>query len=199
MWKTVRFGAYEDMLKKSVYVSADGSTALAKVPASSLDSFKKTELDLRDKKVIDLDPASVSRVAIEGGAATARTVLERRPDAVVVGPVLLATTHSTSKPSTAPASKWTSNGNSADDAKVTALLDALHPLRADKYLAAASPSTQPASRYVLTITTKTMPAGQTLVLTDPGHDQPLIGTYNGLTFETARTVLTTVQQAMAHS
>jgi hypothetical protein len=81
----------------------------------------------------------------------------------------------------------------ADDVKVAALLAALHPLRADKYLESL-PSTQPAGRYAMTITT-TGPFGSPitphlLVLIDPGNDQPLIGSYNGLTFETSRALLT---------
>ena len=94
-----------------------------------------------------------------------------------------------------PQSKWvvTSDpGGSADDAKITTLLNALHPLTADKYLENA-PTTQPAGRYVLTVTT-VAPGGQPvdnqIAVIDPGHDQPLIGSSNDLSFETARALLT---------
>ena len=197
VWKTVKFGSYDDVLKKNVFVAVDGLTSIAKVTASSLDSFKKTELDLRDKKVVDLDPASITKLTLTTGGSAA-TVLERRHDAAVIGPVMSSTTQATSKPSTAPASKWTANGSSADDTKVTTLLDALHPLRADKYLASITPSTQPSTRYVLNFTTKNSPVAQTITLTDPGHDQPLVGTYNGLTFETARTLATALQGSWTH-
>ena len=197
VWTTVKFGSYDDVLKKNVLVSIDGLASIAKVTASSLDSFKKTDLDLRDKKVVDFDPAIVAKVSLTTGSGAA-TVLERRYDAVVIGPMMPATTRATSKPSTAPASKWTANGGSADDAKVTTLLDALHPLRADKYLAGVASSTQPSTRYVLKIMTKISPVEQTITLTDPGHDQPLIGTYNGLMFETARTLSTSLQGSWTH-
>ena len=62
VWTTVQFGSYEDLLKKNVYVAV-GDT-IAKAPASSMDAFKKKPLELRDKKVIDLDPEQVSKLVM---------------------------------------------------------------------------------------------------------------------------------------
>jgi hypothetical protein len=223
-WTTVQFGAYEDILKKNVYVSV-GDT-MAKVPASSMDAFKKKALELRDKKVTDLDPEQVSKLVLltdlpsttrptTKPAVNKTIILERRKANPVLGPTppatQLATTQPTtgpttlasSQPATAPAapvlSKWTVTSDphgDADDSKVSTLLSALHPLRADKYFETA-PTTQPAGRYVLSITT-TGPGGSPvtehqMTLVDPGHDQALNGSYNGLNFETPRSILSNLE------
>src|SRR5207244_63671 len=120
--------------------------------------------------------------------------IERRKTNPVLGPTMpasqpttqIASTEPTTNPttqvaSTQPAtapvlSKWivTSDpGGDADDSKVSTLLSALHPLRAEKYLATA-PTTQPAGRYVLSVTS-TGPGGSPvtehqITLIDPGHD-----------------------------
>lgn len=150
-------------------------------------------------------------------AVNMTVTLDRRKVNPVLGPAFsLPTTEPTAGPSTnpaalpavaatgpstapaAPLSKWvvvSDSGSAADDAKVTSLLTAVHPLHADKYLESA-PVTLPAGTYTLTIVT-TAPGGSAvenkITLLDPGHDAPLLATYNGLTFETARTILTDLQ------
>jgi len=208
-WTTVLFGSYDDMLKKNVYVKLAGSDAVAKLPSTSMDPFRKRPLDLRDKKAVDLDPDQVSKIVLRTNlpAATQPTAhpainqtvtIERRKVNPVLGPVLPTTSPTTNAATKPTPSTWiiTSKPPSdADDAKITALLAALHPLRADLYLDLNS-STQPTGNYTLTITT-TGPGGSpvvdhTLALSDPGHDQPLLGYFNGLTFQTARTLTTTL-------
>ena len=72
------------------------------------------------------------------------------------------------------------------------LLDALHPLRVEKYLETA-PTTQPSADYVLTIKTVGAGGAETatyqLRITDPGGEAKLIGRYNDLTFELDRSLL----------
>jgi hypothetical protein len=94
-----------------------------------------------------------------------------------------------------PASKWVlqnQGGTNADDDQVKDLLEALHPLKVEKYLE-TSPTTQPTANYVLTI--KTIGAGGAdtatyeLQITDPGGEGKLIGRYNDLAFELDRSLL----------
>jgi hypothetical protein len=210
---TIIFGSYDDILKKNVYSTVVGSNSVAKVPATSLDSFKKKPLELRDKKIVNIDPEQVSKLTVTStqSATTQPTTrpasnkfvaLSRRKIDHTLGPVLpVATTVPTTRPTTGPVattkpveppSKWVIDGTvAADDAKVTKLLGDLHPLTADKYRDPL-PTTRPVDTYVLTITT-TGPGGSPVVdhvltLIDPGSDQPLIGTYDGLTFDVARTI-----------
>lgn len=218
VWTTIQFGGYEDVLRKNVYVNIDGT--VAKVAAMSLDNFKKKQpLELRDKKIVDLDAEQVNKLtlATDLPAATQPTTrpavnktvtIERRKADPVLGPALPATQLATTGPTTlattqstpAPAlSKWVITSDptgDADDSKVSTLLSALHPLKAEKFMESA-PTTQPAGRYVLSVTT-VAPGGSPvtdhqITLLDPGQDQPLIGSYNGLSFETARSLLSNLE------
>jgi hypothetical protein len=176
----VKFGML-DVRKQYVYVSTSDSTAVARVPVSSMDAFKKTALDLRDKEVVNIDPTSVSGISIQTHlAATTRpttrpasetlVTLGRRPlttTAPATQPAVATTTPSpTTTPTTAPAnlaetlptvkhSVWqvtsTTQPVEAGDSKVDALLAALHPLKVTQY--DASPTTAPstADRYTITI------------------------------------------------
>src|SRR5688500_16458498 len=111
------------------------------------------------------------------------------------------TTPATTQASTAPAapelSKWellSDPKGEASDAKVDAILTALHPLHAQKYLEAV-PTTQaqPAATYTINVTTQAAGGAGTaqhqfrlIVRCD---DQPLLGEYNGLVFELDRAIL----------
>jgi hypothetical protein len=210
----VTFGSYDGVQRTNVFAAlSDGTTF--KVAASTLDSLNKTPLDLRDKSVVDVDPAKVKSVtiAIETTATTQPTtkpavtktiVLTRRPPKpVVMGPVLpatkpttRATTGPTSAPAPAPPTVWTVDGTDADDAKVTALLAQFHPLKADKFLA-ASAITNPARRFTVTFVTG---AGVPVVVhvDEPGHDLPLVGMAAGATFNlpTGNTLATDLSAEM---
>lgn len=222
VWTTIQFGSYEDVLKKNVYVNVDGT--VAKVAATSLDTFRKKQpLDLRDKKVVDLDAEQVNKIMLvidlpsttqptTRPAISKSVTIERRKVNPVLGPALPATEPTTgpstsavastqsTQPATAPVqSKWMVTSEpqgDADDSKVATLLTGLHPLKAEKYMETA-PTTQPTGQYKLTVTT-VGPGGSPvtdhqITLVDPGHDQPLIGSYNGLNFETARSVLSNLE------
>jgi hypothetical protein len=146
--------------------------------------------------------------------------LQRRVESAVLGPAVPTTkpagepasaggspttapttTPATTQASTAPAaqelSKWelvSDPKGEASDAKVDAILSALHPLRAQKYLEAV-PTTQaqPAATYTINVTTEVAGGAGTakhqIRLTDRGNDQPLLGEYNGLVFELDRAIL----------
>jgi hypothetical protein len=199
---SIIFGAYENSLRDKVYVKISDSGAIAKVPASALASLSKKPLELRDKNVVEIDPAKVSqwsltidRIATTQPAtrpAEHRTIaFQRRPQP--------ATQPAATQSTTQPVSRWivTSEADApADDAHVDALLSALHPLKVERYLE-ESPTTQPADAFTLTIqTTEAGGAGQgtyTLHLVEPDSTGPLIGSYNDLTFEVDRELLSKLQ------
>ncbi|HEY2588308.1 MAG TPA: DUF4340 domain-containing protein [Tepidisphaeraceae bacterium] len=175
----IAFGRFATIEQNSAYISVDGGP-VATIPTSSEDSFKKTALDLRDKKVVDIDPAHVTgfTLSVNRAATTQPTTkpaeqveytIARRKETQTLGPTLPApaTTGPTTKPgvastepatqpavaSTQPSSKWViESGGSGDanDANVDALLATLHPLQATKFLESA-PTTQPAANYILTV------------------------------------------------
>ena len=102
---TVKFGR-PDVEKTNVYAMASESGPVVTVAATSLDAFRKTPLDLRDREVLDVNPDAVSRISITKEAAPAtqpsatqpatqpaaqpgaKTVvtLERRSEVTPVGP-----------------------------------------------------------------------------------------------------------------
>src|SRR5687768_11316808 len=164
----IRFGGYDNILKKNVYVgTSDG--LLAKVPATSLDTFRnKKPIDLRDRRVLDVDPANVSSISIvtenlpttqptTKPASRTEVVIERKKQELAMGPALpatrpaAATQPATTQAATQPAlppSDWSiASANPPADAsqtKVETLLNRFHPFRADKYLdGPAAPTTQP--------------------------------------------------------
>jgi hypothetical protein len=200
----VKFGI-EDVRKQNVYVSTSNSTAVALVPVSSMDAFKKTALDLRDKQLLNIDPATVSGITIKTSlpattqpttrpASETIVTLDRRPVSPTTAP---ATSPATTTASTQPVVKhsiWEVISQhpaiDAGDGKVTALLAALHPLKVNQYDAA--PTTAPATADQYTLTIQCPPpliSSYTLELTDPGNSQPLIGRYNDLNFEVDRSLL----------
>jgi hypothetical protein len=113
----IKFGRYDDVLKKNVMVSTSQSPVIAKVSATILDTINKKPLDLRDRKVLDLDPAQVSSITITSDlAATTRPTsrpaskkdvsLRRRKQSLVLGPAAPTTgpaTQATTQATTGPA------------------------------------------------------------------------------------------------
>jgi hypothetical protein len=218
----IKFGAYDDVLKKNVYAITSQSPTIAKVAASSFELVNKKPIELRDKELLNIDPTQVSRISItsdlsattkpttrpasktqvvieKGKPATTAPTTQVASNASAKGqatttPSAQATTqavaNATTHPSTQPASKWEvvadSTRKPADDAKIDELLSQLHPLRVSKYLDKA-PTTQPDATYVVNLAIGS-PGGSSyeIHLVDPGNSQPLIGTYNGVTFEVDR-------------
>lgn len=201
----VRFGAFDDVLKKNVYASVSTEPGVVLVSASVLDSFRKRPLELRDKKVLFIEPEHVTRIsiAIDKPATTQPTTREAVASSVTLerskremGPMLPATAPATAPSTTQastqpsePPSVWnvaSRGGVDADDSKVNALLDEFKPLRVDKYFEPA-PTTQPAATVSLAF--ETTDARHEIRFTDPGDGKPLNGAYNGLSFEVARWLL----------
>jgi hypothetical protein len=231
---TITFGGYDTVLKKNVYVAVSNPPVLIKVPASTMDSFNKKPLDLRDRRVLDIEPGQVSKLMIltdtpsttqptTKPASKSEIVLERKKQSLALGPemplVPLPTTRPTTRPTTGPAttqaaatqpttqvaatqpalppSNWTLNGKGdADESRIDTLLERLHPLRADKYIAGPLPTTQPAPRYVVHVSTVAAGGAKSgeyeFRLTDQGSEKPLIGEYNGLLFELSHSFLESI-------
>lgn len=218
---TIRIGRYDDVRQKNVYATVSGAPTIAKVPATVLERFNKKPLDLRDRKVLDINPQQVTRIRVSSDlpattqpttreATQTELVLERRPPAATQPAATpaaatqpaatqpAATQPAATQPATQPVSQWqiaSEPQGPADDSRVTALLSSLNPLRAERYLEApaTAPATQPADQYLITITTGgtgVMPERtHEIRLRTSGSDQPVIGEYNGLTFEVDRSLL----------
>ena len=214
---TIAFGGFDGVLKKNLYVKLSDSTAVATVAATTLDSFNKTALDLRDKKVVDIDVAEINRFTLKTGnpattspttkpARSSEITLERRSE-VHTGPPMLPATQPIASTVFVPKwpverSQWqvvsgggTKVGGDADDIEVKAMLDAFHPLRADKYLGKPAPTTQPVANYSIHLSTvaaggKKLEYDFKFVNPSTAQEQPLIGDHNGLSFETSRSLLT---------
>jgi hypothetical protein len=138
----VKFGRYDDVLKSNVFAMTSQSPAIAKVSASSLDAINKKPLDLRDRKVMDIDPSQVASVRIIADvAATTKPTSKpaskadvhitrrKEPPVLVLAP--------TSKPTSGPATtqQATTQAASQPVTKPTATT------------AAAAAATQPTSKW----------------------------------------------------
>lgn len=213
----IKFGSFDDILKTNVYATV-GNGPVVKVSASSVQSFNKTPLDLRDKKVVEIDPAHVESftVSVDRPATTQPTTqpadrheytIARRVEATpVLGPTPAPSTRpagtqpttqalASTQPSTQPTSKWVFQSGGTGDAEVgqvLALLDSLHPLRAEKY-DEKNPAAQPAGSYTLTVhegpANGRGPRDFTIRFTSPGTTGPVIGSYNDLIFDVDRSIL----------
>lgn len=195
-WTSVKFGRYDDVLKKNIFVTVGDVPSIAKVPATVLESLGKKVIDLRDRQIVAIDSNRVSQIMIktESPAGTKPLTIGRRKEKLTAGPELPATTQATTQPA-APTSKWAVESDpklSPNDENITTLLGDLNNLRAEKYVEKL-PTTQPAERMVLMVTTQG-PGGSPvdqyeITLVDPGSGQPVIGSYNGLLFEVSRNLL----------
>lgn len=203
---TIKLGGYEDVSQKNILANVDDGPIVA-LAASTLDIFKKTPLDLRDKNVVNIDPDHVESVSLEvsRAASTKPAILpehhvfhleRRKKVAVPLGPAL-PTSNPTTAPSTQPASVWTfKDAGDANDSQVAALLNALHPLHADSFADAST--TQPTGTvYTLSIQTGpsagAAPTLYNIRFVDPGQDQKLIGSYENLTFQLDHSAITSFQ------
>jgi hypothetical protein len=99
-------------------------------------------------------------------------------------------------PPAPPPSKWVLESEpkgDAGDSKVQSLLDALHPLRVQKYLAEKPKDAKSVGGYTLKVETRSTEGkpAQTfeLKLNDPGSPGAVIGTYGDVTFEVERSFL----------
>jgi hypothetical protein len=146
---TLRFLGWEDVRKDRALVLSDAMPdAVAAVTQYSYSQLKKTALDLRDKRVLDIRPSDVKQIEIINTTEAAT-----RPD---IKPIILTAEADPSTASTsAPAEpRWQVNGEKADAGKVALLLESLRPLRATRFLSGPA-ATQPTTPYLLRLTTPT--------------------------------------------
>jgi hypothetical protein len=203
---TLAFGRFDDILKKNVYASISGSPSIVKVPATSLDAFRKTPLALRNKKVLTIDPDAVTSFSIESNLpattqpttreASSRDVrIERHISTAAETPATSPTTAPTTAEADLPA--WIFAGSTESkvrESKVNAFLAALNPLEAAKFLETAPPADS-ADTYLVNVTTEA--AGAKAVheirVTSLRNASPLIGTYGDLVFELDRSLLSKLE------
>jgi len=62
---TLKFGSYADIEKKNVHLTADDGRHVVAVPGNLLKDLQKPAQDFRDKHVLALDTAKVSRVSVK--------------------------------------------------------------------------------------------------------------------------------------
>jgi hypothetical protein len=194
----VRVGGYDDIRKQSVYAMVGDGGPIAKVSASIIQQLSKKPLDLRARKLLEIDPATVNRIALstQTPATTQPTTREASSSAVTVvrNPAAAVSSPATTQAATLPvAPAWVLEGtqNAADETKAGDLLRALQPLRAAKYLA-GMPEGKFGTVYVLGIRTVAAGGAQKtldLKIIERGETESPIGQFNGLTFELDRDIL----------
>jgi len=205
---TLTIGA-PDSLAKDHYFAETSDGLIAKIARTSLDDLTKSPLDLRDRDVLSVTPADVTRISIVKSAypplsstqstqpsaiaantrpmSTHAVVLSRRPKtAPVFGPSLAA-----SQPTTAPATQATKSAwmftippepdSAVDDSKVDTLLSKFSPLHADKYLEQA-PVEAVDVRFIVTVETTSMNKYH-IEIVKPAGGQSDYAICNGLIFE----------------
>src|SRR5205085_2047700 len=111
----IRLGRYDDVKKQNVFATSSQNPVIAKVGATVLTQLDKKPLDLRDRKVVDIDAAQVASVTLVSDlAATTKPTsrpaskteitIKRRHESVVLGPAMAA-----SKPATTSATTLASS------------------------------------------------------------------------------------------
>lgn len=204
--KTIVFGRFSDIAKKSVLATSPTIGAVVKVAATSLDAFNKKPFDLRDKQVLTINTSAITSIELKvDTAATTKpttqpasskqfTVTRRPPP---------ATQPATTQATTAPApSKWmTANHAPANDSAIDTLLTDIGTLKAEKFVETLPVVAQPVGMYALTIvippTGPSLGERYELRLFDFGNDTAPVATYNGLTFNVSRSLLTALQADLA--
>jgi hypothetical protein len=202
-----------DSLSKDHYFAQTSDGLVAKIAKSSLDNLQKTPLDLRDRDVVTILPADVSKIslvkaifpapsatqatqpapAVERPTFTQLVVLTRRPPAPrPLGPSLPTSKPSTQPTTQPPQSVWefaipSEPKSQVDDSKVDTLLAKFDPFRADKYLQ-KTPDSRVEQRYVLTLETPTLKKYHVEIVR-PANGLTPYAAYNGMTFEIATNML----------
>lgn len=198
--KTIVFGGYDDVRKQNVFAQVDGQ--VVKIAASNMDSLNKSPLDLRDKNLVDIDPAKVTQVILQRNLPAATQPTSRpasKVDLVMVHP---AKPKASTQPTTLPSAPWVfANNKSAqvNQANVNDVLSSLHPLRVEKYLnKLPSPLPSDHFRLIVQIPEKTYQSDATDLTWEgspfdfyatPANDGNGIGSYNGTYFEVPNTFI----------
>jgi len=220
---TIAFGRFDNILQKNIYASVDGGPVATVMVSSQnafnktpLDLRDRKALDV-DPAHVESFSLSINRPATTQPTTRPAeehefTLARRQEKAMPLGPTL-ATTEPSSQPTTQgastqpasqpslaaatqPATKWifqSGGSGDANDAQVDALLTALHPLTATKYLESKPATTQPADTYTLTVHVGPAngrgPTDYTLHISAPTPTGPAVVSMNDLTFETDRSIL----------
>jgi hypothetical protein len=171
---SIQLGRYDDVLKKNVFAASSITPAVAKVPATVLESFEKTPLDFRDKVVMTVDPEKIASItlATDKPAATQPTSRPARKSVVQIvrrdaespathpstlpatGPATnpattAPTTAAASQPAvatTAPASKWQLNSDPKGPADDATVSELLGMLNPLRAEKFLPPATQPTTQ-----------------------------------------------------
>jgi hypothetical protein len=113
-WTTITFGQYENVRQQKIFARISDTQAVVKVAATPIETLTKKPIELRDKRVLDVNPEHVSRLSIvtdRGGAAVAATkpasktevVVERRKQqAATTQPAAVAATQAVATAATRP-------------------------------------------------------------------------------------------------
>jgi hypothetical protein len=171
----------------------------------SLDASKIGTIELTSDLAATTQPATRP-------ASKSSVILTRRPPAppAPVGPPAPTTAPATTAPATGPAttqaatttqattqpqlSAWLAGDIAADDAAVDALLTQFASLRAEKFVESVPLVSQPVATYTLVLTIPptgpSMGERHEIRVTDFGNDASVFGSYNDLTFELPRSILT---------
>jgi hypothetical protein len=169
---TIKFGRWEDVRKKDLYAIVSDTGPVVTVTGTTLDAFKKTPLDLRDRDVLNVDPNTVSRVSIsiDKAATTQPTsqpavkrdvVLERRSEVEQPEPRVPTTKPAAPAPAGPRPTKAQSRVNTPDGEGAVTLAAFAEPAAAPAAAASApttKPSTAPSTRPATTQAAATAPA-----------------------------------------
>ncbi len=189
---TLLVGLPDDVQEKRRFAMIKGTNVVVKVSADSVAFLDRTANDLRDKKVVTIDPSAVNSLRLEIKRPATTQPITREAESSVVELIRRpapatqpATTQATQPAIDAPASRWiTADGKPANDTAIETLLKSLNPLRASKYTDAAS-----AGGTVYTIKVEAGGGGvralrdEQLQIVDHGTTRPAEGAYNDVLFE----------------
>ncbi|MGA2584377.1 MAG: DUF4340 domain-containing protein [Tepidisphaeraceae bacterium] len=209
-WVRLRVGSPDSLLKENYFAEMSDGT-VAKIAATSLDSLKKTPLDLRDRDIVNVNSADVTGITVvaEHFPAQAGTQPMAVPDKfksiltttmklvtrppvvkpVVLGPSLPTTTPSTeasTEPSTQPAAPVQSKWQFAGDAK-SQVDDSKVQALLDRFTPLRADSyhqtdlSAPTTTYHLDLITPQ--ATYHFEFQRPANGTGAVGIYDGLTFD----------------
>jgi hypothetical protein len=132
-------------MKKDVYASTSAEPGVALVSATSIDAFRKSPIELRDKKVLSIEPDHVTKITVTTNKpattqpttreAVDRTVVIERNKQVIAMAQASATTApaepttAPTEPTTAPTTGVASTGPSTEPATMAATQPAEPPAK----------------------------------------------------------------------
>jgi Domain of unknown function (DUF4340) len=190
--KRIIFGGYDDLRKQNVFAQVDGQ--VVKIAASTMDSLNKTNLDLRDRTVIDIDPAQVTQIELQRHLPASTQPTSRSAsnvDLIIArNPKLPSTTQASTQATSKPTAVWVFANNqtaTVNEANVNDVLTNLHPLKAEKYLEKMR-ALRPSDQFHLIVTTKNE-KHEFDFYADPANETNGIGFGESMMFEVPNTFI----------